>query len=258
MDCLPIYYAERMGLFEAEGVSISISEYLSQMDCDTALERGRMEVAYTDIPRTLQMKKKTHIVTALEGKMSLVTARTKRIRNLKHLNERMVALDRLSQADYWSDQVMLQAGLEQSAIYRPQFNDIRLRTAMLTEQLVDAALLPEPYVTQAAIRGNRSIFTTPDSAPQLACLATLQTTWTDTLRRVQIELFIAAYNKAVNEMNGEKRNDDTLRNILKRQYALTTEVCDSLLLPHFHQAHQPKSKDTDLAAQWLKGRKSIK
>ena len=258
MDCLPIYYAERMGLFEAEGVSVQIGEYLSQMDCDTALQNGRMEIAYTDIPRTLQMKKSTHIVTALEGKMSLVTARTKRIRNLKHLNERMVALDRLSQADYWSDQVMLQAGLDQSAIYRPQFNDIRLRTSMLTEQLVDAALLPEPYVTQAALRGNRSIFMTPDSAPQLACLATLQATWADTLRHTQIEHFIAAYDKAVKEMNGEKRNDDTLRSILKKQYALSSEVCDSLRLPHFRKAHQPRSKDTDIAAHWLKGRKNIK
>ena len=259
MDCLPIYYAQKTRIFEDAGVDVQFLEYLSQMDCDTAIERHRVELAYGDVARTLLMKTDVRIVMGLDGKMSLVTARTKRIRQLKHLNERMVGLDRLSASDYWSDELMKKAGMEQAAIYRPQINDLRLRTSMLGEQLLDAALLPEPYATQLVRQGNRMLYTTNDSAPSLACLVVSAKTLKDTMRVGQIQRFFNAYNKAVEELNSDKRDNDALRTILCKQYELTEKVVDSLRIPRFPLAHITKSSDADIAVRWLKTReKNVK
>lgn len=254
MDCLPIYYAQQTDLFNEQGVDVRLRDYLSQMDADTALQRGWVEIAYTDVIRSLQMKEDVRVVMGLPCKHSLVTARSKRIRQLKHLNERMVALDRLSMSDYWSDEAMLKGGLEQTSIYRPQINDIQLRLSMLSEQLVDAALLPEPYATQAIMKGNRCIFTSNDSSLTLACMTIRKNVLTDTMRMAQIRKFFKAYNCAVDQLNGEKCRHEIVRNIFRGQYALPDEVIDSLKLPVFRHARMPLNKDIDVAAQWLQSR----
>lgn len=257
IDCLPIYYASRMNLFEKVGVDVCLVEYLSQMDCDTAVQNNRVHLSYTDIARTLQMPEDIRVVMGMEGRLSLITARTKRIRQLKHLNERMVAIDRLSQTDYWSDELMRLAGLDQAAIYRPQINDVRLRTAMLMEQLVDAALLPEPYATQAQKKGNRRIFEMSDSSLKMACLVMPAKLLRDSVRTKQVELFFAAYDKAVETLNGNDFNRDSLNCILRQQYEMPKDLADSIVLPNFHNAHLPKTADVDKAMLWLQERERV-
>lgn len=256
MDCLPIYYAERTGMFKAEKLDVRLEEYLSQMDCDTAIQNQRVEVAYTDILRVLQMKENIGVVTIMSGKLSLLTARTKRIRKLKNMNERMLALDRLSTSDYWSDKLMEEAGMEQTDIYRPQINDIRLRTSMLTEQLVDAALLPEPYATEAEMRGERRMKTQleADTLPYFNCLAINRQSLSEPYRKKQIQQFIAIYDKAVKEMNGKDCQQDSIRRILGRQYAIPTEVIDTLKIPKFAISQVPKENDVQKATRWLQSR----
>ena len=253
LDCLPIYYAQQCGMFESEGLDVRLHEYLSQMDCDTALQFSHAQVAYTDIMRLLQMSDNTSAIVTLQGKMSLLTARTKRIRQLKHLGERLVALDRLSATDYWSDQLMEEAGLDINDIYRPQINDIQLRTTMLTEQLVDAALLPEPYATQAEMQGNRRLRSRleGDSLPHFTCLAIQRPVLDDTMRHRQIKQFLAAVAKAAGQMNSAECQEDSIRNILKIQYALPGSVADSLKFTRFPAPLEAKAKDIDEAVRWL-------
>lgn len=254
MDCLPIYYAERTGMFREAGIDVRLAEYHSQMDCDTAIQRGRVEMAYTDVARVMQMEERMQIVMGLPGRISLVTARTKRIRQLKHLNERMVALDRLSMTDYQSDLVMKQAGLDQAAIYRPQINDVQLRASMLSEQLMDAALLPEPYATAATLRGNRILYHSTDSLAIQACMAVRQAILSDTMRMRQIRQFIAVYNKACECLNHGEHDHAVLRSIFRQHYGLSPEICDSLSLPTFPQATMPRRESVSLARQWLQDR----
>ncbi len=256
MDCLPIYYAEQAGMFKAENLDVSLIEYLSQMDCDTALQNKYVEVAYTDIIRVLQMKENISVITSMYGKLSLLTAHSKRIRKLKHLNERMVALDRLSTADYWSDRLMDEAGMEMNAIYRPQINDIRLRTSMFTEQLLDAALLPEPYATQAEMQGNRRIKTQldGDTLPLFNCLAIDRRLLSDSLRHKQITLFLTIYDKAIKKMNSKECKQDVIHSILKSQYEIPESILDTLKIPHFMPSRAPMETEVNEAVRWLQSR----
>lgn len=260
MDCLPIFYAQRMGYFDSAGVDVRLLEYRAEMDLDTALARRRAHLGYTSLPRLLMMDREGDTLlplAALPGRLALLTAHSKRIRNLKQLNERMVGIDRHSAADYWSDQLMQEAGLPQSAIYRPQFNDLALRASMLTNQLIDAALLPEPFATQVWLQGNRKIYETPDSAPPLQCLA-MPKAWTkDSLRTRQQRQFAEAYNRAARQLN-ESPQKDSLRNILRQDYGQSDAVIDSLRLPHFPSLAPPDAKARKQAEDWLNDRLKIK
>ena len=253
MDCLPIYYADHIGMFAQAGLSIRLQEHLSQMDSETALRNGDAEVAYTDIARILELQGDSatfRIIMGMRGRTSLVAARSKRIRSLKHLKERMVALDRLSAADYWSDKVMQKAGLDQADIYRPQINDLRLRTSMLKEALVDAALLPEPYATQAERAGNPRLFTSNDSVRLFTGMAIAVCSLRDSMRTAQISRFVRVYNMAVEEIN-QRPDTKALQTILHQAYALPTEIADSVKIPVYAKATLPSDKDADLVQQWL-------
>ena len=254
MDCLPFFYAQRMGIFDAEGVDVRLHLYGAQMDADTALLSRRMEIVYTDLAHALEMQGDSlpvRVVAGMRGKLSLLTTKKKRIRALKHLDERMIALNRLSESDYWSDEIMRQAGLERTAIYRPQINDVQLRWTMLHDQLVDGAILPEPYVTQAKLEGHNCIFTPSDSATAWACLAIRKETVTDAHRNQQLKALLKAYNKAAEALNGKAYPADTLSAIWARVYKLPREVADSVSLPQFPKATLPQAKDADLAMRWL-------
>lgn len=254
MECLPLYYAQQMGMLDSLPAGIRLQTFLSQMDCDTAVLRRHIAVAYGDIARALLMPADMRLLTSVDGRLSLVTARTKRIRQLRHLNERMIALDRLSQSDYWSDELMKQADMDLSAVYRPQINDIQLRTSMLTEQLIDAALLPEPYATQAVRQGNRRLFTANDSTLSFACFVASDSTLADTLRVQQIRLLFDTYNKAAALLNSDRRNDDSVRVLLCRHYNLPPEVADSIKIPTFHPVHAPRPEGIGKVAEWLRSR----
>lgn len=43
MDCLPIFLACDDSIFQQQGVDVHLRRYTAQMDCDTAIERKRVE-----------------------------------------------------------------------------------------------------------------------------------------------------------------------------------------------------------------------
>ncbi len=261
MDCLPAYYAKRMGMFDSLNVDVRLVRFNSEMDLDTALIYDRVHLGYTSYPRLVMMERKRldtlNVIAEMPGQLYLITARTKRIRNLKQLKERLVALDRYTPADYWSDEIMKKAGLDQAAIYRPQFNDVQLRSVMLQNQLVDAAILPEPYATQTKLKGNRQLLQTPDSGYFFNCwVSTLKTENDKRLQKLK-EQYLKGYDWAVAELN-QNPNKDTLRAIFHSEYNLPLEVADSMNIPKFKPLSSPSGKGRQTCQSWVQERLSIK
>lgn len=253
--CLPIYFAMETGMFQDEGVDVRLHEFLSQMDCDTALQNNCVHVAFTDLPRLLEMQGEAapyRSIASINAPMSLIMAKKLRIRNLKHLDERMIALDRLSASDYWSDEIMREAGLSSTAIYRPQINNVQLRTRMLTEQMTDGAILPEPYATEAEMLGHKRLFTS-DTTTILFCLASTQNVLTDTMRNAQVRKFMNTYNKAVSQLNNGT-NPQVLRDLITKQYGISPQIADSLQLTTIYPLSLTRETDADKAMTWMRKR----
>ena len=50
LDCLPLYVAEYYQLFDSVHGGVRLKHFNAQMDCDTAIERGRVEGSSTGYP----------------------------------------------------------------------------------------------------------------------------------------------------------------------------------------------------------------
>ena len=139
LDCLPFYYAQRCGLFKELGLDIRLQTFNAQMDCDTAFARRHVDVSYTDLIRAAWMQSKgtgLYVFMQADGHHELLTAKSRRIRQTKHLKERMVAMARHSVTDLLLDTVVGQARLEPSTVYHPQINDMRLMAFMVSSDVV--------------------------------------------------------------------------------------------------------------------------
>ncbi len=257
MDCLPFYYAKRSGMLDSLGFDIRLLSYPSMMDADTALLHGHAQLAYTALPRIQEMTQRhgLHFTPAIQcwGTYHLMLKPKSKIKKAKQLNEKLVAVARNNTADWWSDSVLLHADMPQDAIFRPQFNDVALRTSMLIQGLVDAALLPQPYATTARLAGCRQLSVTPDSVPSLNIFATPEWAQGDSLRLQQLERIMQAYDIAVKKLN-EMKDSTLVHNILSQDIRQAEEHVDSIALPCYYKATAPTQLQRNKAAAWLDGR----
>ena len=259
MDCLPVYYAHRAGILDEVGLDARVHSYTATMDVDTAFTGGHAQIAYCDLIRALRLRQDTPLSAFMQtqGRFSLVTLKSKRVSKVRQMKERMIAITRLSAVDYWCDALIDSTKeLAQEDVYRPQINDVHLRSEMLRTGLLEAAILPEPYATWMREVGNRELF---DSSRDTMLLGTwiLRADSTFTQERAQqAKLFVEAYNKAVDGLN-QHLLPDTVKAILCQIYGLPPALADTLQLDSFCHATLPKQGDVKIAAAWLRGRNRL-
>lgn len=259
MDCLPFYYAERCHIYKELGLDVRIQTFNAQMDVDTAFIRGHADVAYTDFIRAALLQDggtSLYVIMQAYGFHELVTTKAKRMRNIKHLKERMVAIARHSVTDLLLDTVIQQSGVDPTMVYRPQINDIILRHDMVDNATLDAAFLPEPYVTQLRLKGNRVLYSARKDSLQLMAFMTGGTTVNDERKANQIRLLLKGYNMATERMaRGEAA--DSIRRILQA-FSLRTETIDSLKIPHYRPAEKAQPQNVATAVRFLRSRRLLK
>lgn len=217
-DCLPLYLAEQRGLGDTLGLKLRLLRYDALMDIDTAYILRHADVAWEDSFRLAQYHRQTpNFATAAalkeadtlwmptEGRWCFIASRKGKIKKLEDLHERMVGISRWSLADTLCTVVVNQAGVNQQDVYRPQINNVKLRMRMLRENLLDAAILPEPYASWAKAEKHRILFEYPkDIVPsdtvmgktRLKGFFVRQEFLKDTMRCRQLELLHKVYRQA--------------------------------------------------------------
>lgn len=255
IDCLPIYLAYDHGLFREAGVDVTLCSYNAQMDCDTAIERGRVDATVTDLVRAERMQQqgtKLNYVAATPLYWQLVTNQTARIRQLSQLDDRMLAMTRFSATDLLSSLVVDSAQLDPDRVFRIQVNDIGVRLNMLLTGIMDALFLPEPQATLARLSGHHIIYDTRQSDIRLGVLAFRIPNTTDTLRQSQLAGFIKAYNQACDSLNAAPLRH--YKDLMVRHTGVPSLLADSLpdSLTFFPHANTPRPADIEKAREWLK------
>jgi NitT/TauT family transport system substrate-binding protein len=223
------------------------------MDCDTALMRGRVEGAISDLVRTermIQQGTPLKYVAATNAYWLLISNRQLRMSNLKHLDDRMVAMTRYSVTDLLSDLAVDSAKLKTERVFRIQINDVNVRLKMLENNEMDALLMTEPQATQALLGKHKVLLDTRQLDMQMGVLAFREVEMRRQARTKQLELFTQAYNQACDSIN--KYGVAYYRSILVDRYKVKEQLIDSI--PHhirFMQARGPRQKDINYATQWL-------
>ena len=247
MSCLPVYYAEKTGLADSLGLEMQLLRYQAQMDIDTAIINGYADIAFTDLIRCARLSKQVDLapIASCDESLSLISLKTKRVKQVNQMKEQMIAVSRLSATDYWCDRVLDSTRTSYDDIYRPQINDVWLRAEMLRQGLIDAAIMGEPFATWMTMLGHKRLFESRGKQPQLYAWAA------STATKQQQKAFLNVLKEATTRLS--KPSEATLlRDILKQEYQLPPALVDTIELQRVKQATTVRESDITAAQDWLK------
>ena len=229
---------------------MELLRYQAQMDIDTAITFGHADIAYTDLIRIAKLNKAKVTLSAFascDEPISLISLKTKRVKQVNQMKEQMIAVSRLSATDYWCDRLLDSTRTSYDDIYRPQVNDVRLRAEMLRQGLIDAAMMGEPYATWMTMLGHKRLFLSKGKQPQLYAWANISAT------KKQQKVFLDILKEATEQL-GKPSEAALLRDILKQEYQLPPAVVDSIELQPVRQTSTVRPADTEEAEKWLSKR----
>ena len=247
MDCLPIFLAYDDSIFKQQGVDVHLRRYTAQMDCDTAIERKRVEGAVTDLIRAHHIEKRG---TALTYPIStnlywqFITNKRSRISELKQLSDKMVAMTRYSATDYLAT-LAIDSGKPKYDAYKVQINDLNIRLRMLLNNEMDAMLLPEPQATKARLEQHVKLFDSRDKNLQLGVVAFRKKILSEPRRKDQVAKFIKAYNIAVDSINS--RGVQHYARIITKYTGADAKTISNLPKLKYEHAMEPRRRDLAVA-----------
>lgn len=253
LDCLPMYVAEYHQLFDTLNGGVRLKPFMAHIDCDTALERKRVEGSVSDLVRAQQMIKRgtaLRYVAATNAYWQLITNRNSRIHQLKQLDDKMVAMTRFSVTDMLSDMVVDSVKLRDEHFFRVQINDLNVRMQMLQNNEMDALFFPEPQATMARMAKHAVVLDTRKMDVQMGVILFREKEMRHPERQKQLDLFVKAYNAACDSIN--KKGVRFYRDLIVKKCGVTTAVVDSLPSQiRYQHAVGPRQKDIDMAQKWL-------
>lgn len=248
MSCLPVYYAEQSGLADSLGLEIELLRYQAQMDIDTAIINGHVDIAFTDLIRVCRLQKQVALTpfASCDEPLSLISLKTKRVKQVNQMKEQMIAISRLSATDYWCDRILDETRTSHDDIYRPQVNDVWLRAEMLRQGLIDAAIMGEPYATWMTMLGHKRLFQSSGKRPHLYAWAACSTA-----TKGQQQAFRSLLESAIVCLS-DGSQAHILSDILKQEFLLPPAMVDTLDIPTPPQASDIQQSDIKEAEKWLK------
>jgi len=203
LDCMPLFVAKERRLFDTLGVDVRLRMRKAQMDIDTALIGGSVEGAVSDSVRVARMRSRGMALTEVgttNTSWQLVGNRSARLKEVKQLGDKMVAMTRYSATDFLTDYVL--KGVKTTAtVYRVQINDVPLRLQMLLNNEMDALWLPEPQATAARDHGHTVLWDTEKHNLWLGRVVFRDKALGDARVKKQIDVFKQAYNMACDSLN---------------------------------------------------------
>jgi NitT/TauT family transport system substrate-binding protein len=228
------------------------------MDCDTAIQRGRVEGVVTDLVRAMRIDQqgvKMRYVAATNAYWQLVTNRNARIKQLKQLDDKMVAMTRYSATDLLTDCARDSVKLAAERLYKVQINDLNVRVQMLMNNEIDALWLPEPQAIQARIMKHSLVLDSRNVSLNLGIMAFREKEMRRQARAKQLALLIKAYNQACDSIN--KNGIAHYKQIFIDRYQMKAALVDSLPQDiRFPHARGPRQQDVTFVEKWLERVKS--
>lgn len=253
LDCLPLYVAQYHHLFDTLNGGVRLKYYTAQMDCDTAIERQRVEGVVTDLVRATRMVRQgtpLRYMAVTNAYWQLIANRNARVRQLRQLDDKMVAMTRYSVTDWLCDHVVDSVKLKDERLFRVQVNDVDVRLQMLVNNELDAFFMTEPQATMARLAKNNVLLDTRQMGVQMGVMAFREQEMRRPERKLQLDLFIKAYDAACDSIN--KHGLAHYRPLIAKYCKMKEQLVDSLPKLNYRHAEPPRQQDVERAEKWWK------
>lgn len=180
----------------------------------------------------------------------LIANRNARVKQLKQMDDKMVAMTRFSATDLLTDRMIDSVKLDKDRVYKVQINDVSVRLLMLQNNEMDVLWMMEPQATAARMMKNGVVYDSRKDSLQLGVLVFREHEMRHPERAEQLKLFMQAYDQACDSIN--KYGVRHYRDIIVERCQVKKNMLDSL--PDkikYERARGPRERDIALVEKWL-------
>lgn len=255
-DSLPLIVADNDGLFQKEGISVRLVQFSSAIERDSALQAGKIDGVVTDVLAVVLANQggfPLKITSLTNGRYGIAVSPKSNIQSIKELEGKNVAVSLNTIIHYFADWSAREAGLKTDSFNLVPVPKMPVRLEMLLSDQIPAAVMPEPFLTTAKLRGARILVSSDDSGLEAGVLAfppSIIAKNSDVLRR-----FYRAYWNAAQRINAEP---DQYRNMLIGSLRFPDEAARVFVFPRYVKPRLPAQTSIESAAQWLLSKGIIK
>ena len=247
MDCLPLFIAAEDSLFKVAGIDVRLKMRNSQLDGDTLIAGNYVEGLVTDLIRAERLQKEgTHLryVAATNAYWQVVSNRLSRVRELKQLSDKMIAITRFSVTEYLAD-LAIDSVKPKEDVFRIQINDVHIRLKMLLNNEMDAVILTEPQATTARLYNNPMLVDSRDKNFNFGVIAFSTRCFADPIRKKQLAGFIKVYNSVCDSIN--EKGVQHFAAVIKKYMGADDKTIAKLPRLQYKHAAAPREQDVERA-----------
>lgn len=256
MDYLPLAVAKANGLFEQEGVNVTIHKFYSANERDAAFQSGNLDgtiLDFTGAAIQLAGGIKLKMTSQCDGTFVLVAGKESGVGSIQDLQGKRLAVSRNTVIDFCTDLVLHQANIALDDVEKVEINKIPLRLEMLRNSKIDATMLPDPFATIALAGGNRSVIDINDLDLRVTGIAFHDEAIVE--KEEAIKSFYRAYNLAITLLKSQPSS--AFESLLIAEVGFPAEFVANIQLPNYTAAQLPQSKDLERVEQWLKAKELV-
>jgi NitT/TauT family transport system substrate-binding protein len=262
VDTLPLVVGREDRLFSQNGINLQLIPFQSALERDAALQAGQIDGYFGDLLNTVLLihsGQRIGIMTTVFSThpdyrmFALVTAPGSSITDFAQLKGQAVAISSATVIEYLLDQFLIQQKVAAGFVEKQEIKKMPIRLQMLLAGQVPAALLPEPLVTLAEIKGGQVVMDDRNLNTALTVLA-LDRNLAQRHKTLRAN-FLNAYGEAVKRINADPNK---YKDLLVKRTRFPEPAKGKYLVPQFPAVGLPAEKDIEAAQKWLLDKKMIK
>lgn len=255
-DSLPFIVAANEGLFQREGTEVSLVRFSSAVERDSALQAGKIDGAVTDVLAVVLANQggfPLKITSLTNGRYGVAVSPTSNIQSMKELEGKNVAVSLNTIIHYFADWSARQAGLSQNALALVPVPKMPVRLEMLLSDQIAAAVLPEPFLTAAKLRGAKILVSSDDSGLEAGVLAFPPSVIAKNAAAIQ--RLYRAYWEAAQRINAKP---DQYRQVLVDSLSFPEDAARAFVFPTYVKPRLPSQASIESAEAWLLSKGLVK
>jgi NitT/TauT family transport system substrate-binding protein len=262
-DALPIFVAEQKGYFKKNKLDVEIVSFESALECDAALQAGKIDGFMGDILGAALLENggfDVSIVTTVlgatpkEGRFAIVSAPGSGITKPEQLKNVPIGIASNTVIEYMVDKSLLAKGLKKDEIKTIEVKKLPVRLQMLLSGQLQAAGLPNLMVVLAEKQG-AAVVVDDTKGNNLSQTIVLFKTGFVKNNKPGIERFLKSLNEAAAAIN---KNPKSFRSLLVEKAKLPETLAGTYVVSMYPSANLPKKQDVDRLLSWMKDKQLIK
>jgi len=262
VDSLPFYVAEKNGYFADAGVEVELQLYQSAVLRDTAMQAGEIDGLLGDILAALALKNggtDVKIVsvslgaTPAEGRFAILAAPGAKISAVDDLKRVEIALSPNTIIEYVVDRLLTSRGFTPDEIRDLVIPKIPDRYQMLMSGQIQAACLPDPFITLGEFEGAKVIV---DDTEGLNLSQTVIVFTADAIANnaAGISRLFEAYSRAVEAINADP---EAFRPLMVEVARLPEAIQATYVIDHFSPPQVPTREQVGAVIEWMEAKNLI-